>query len=118
MSAGIIFNDFCKLTKKYILGAIKVKGGANRAHGSVARQLSKLKVPTTHGGGGAAYSPSAHSEGYCSCSVCCMCLFALICCLTHWNHKREIPMDSSQYRNHLIFCVQILLKMLSSKVMA
>ena len=46
----------------------------------------------------------ARSEGYCSCHVCvCMCVSALICRLTHWNHKREIPTDSSQYRNHFIF---------------
>ena len=30
-------------------------------------------------------------------------LFALICHLTHWNHKREIPTASSQYRNHFKF---------------
>ena len=29
----------------------------------------------------------ACSEGYCSCH------------LTHWNHKKEIPTDSSQYGN-------------------
>ena len=28
-----------------------------------------------------------------------VCVFALICRLTHWNHKREIPTDSSQYGN-------------------
>ena len=40
----------------------------------------------------------ACSEGYCSCPVCvyvCVCVSALICRLTHWNHKREIPTDSS-----------------------
>ena len=26
-----------------------------------------------------------------------VCVSALICRLTHWNHKREIPTDSSQY---------------------
>ena len=30
-----------------------------------------------------------------------LCVFALICHLTHWNHKREIPTDSSQYGNDL-----------------
>ena len=33
------------------------------------------------------------------------------------NHKREIPTDSSQYRNHFQF-LPIFLKMLCSKVMA
>ena len=28
-----------------------------------------------------------------------LCVFALICCLTHWNHKSEIPTDLSQYGN-------------------
>ena len=28
---------------------------------------------------------------------------ALICCLTHWNHKREIPTDSSHTRTVLNF---------------
>ena len=32
-----------------------------------------------------------------------VCVFALIFCLTHRNHKREIPMDSSQYGNHFNF---------------
>ena len=43
----------------------------------------------------------ACSEGYCSCPVCvCM---SKICCLTHLNHKREIPTDSLQYGNHFKF---------------
>ena len=29
----------------------------------------------------------------------CVCVFALICRFTHLNHKREVPTDSSQYRN-------------------
>ena len=28
-----------------------------------------------------------------------VCVFVLICHLTHWNHKRVIPTDSSQYGN-------------------
>ena len=45
----------------------------------------------------------AHSEGYCSCLVCmCVGVSTLICRLTHWNHKRDIPTDSLQYRNHFI----------------
>ena len=28
-----------------------------------------------------------------------VCVFALICRLTHWNHKSEVPKDSSQYGN-------------------
>ena len=49
------------------------------------------------------------SEGYCSCPVCVcmyvyMCVSALICRHTHWNHKRKIPTDSSQYRNHFKCC--------------
>ena len=36
--------------------------------------------------------------------VCmCVCVFALICRLTHWNHKRGIPMASSQYGNYFLF---------------
>ena len=46
-----------------------------------------------------------------------VCVSTLICCLTHWNHKREIPMDSLQYSNHFQF-LPISLKMLRSKVMA
>ena len=38
--------------------------------------------------------------GLCVCMCVYVCVFALICCLTHWNHKREIPTDSSQHRNH------------------
>ena len=34
-------------------------------------------------------------RGYCSCPLC---VFALICHLTYWNHKSEVPTDSSQYR--------------------
>ena len=42
----------------------------------------------------------ARSEGYFSCPVCVyVCVSALIFRLTHWNHKSEIPTDSSQYRN-------------------
>ena len=42
----------------------------------------------------------ARSNGYCSCPVCvyvcvCVCVSTLICRLTHWNHKRDIPTDSS-----------------------
>ena len=51
----------------------------------------------------------ARSEGYCSCPVCvcvcvCVCVSTVICRLTHWNHKREIPTESLQYRNHFKFC--------------
>ena len=49
-------------------------------------------IVTNHRGGG------VHSEGYCSCPVC-MCVYVLICRLTHWNYKSEGPMDSSEYRN-------------------
>ena len=43
-----------------------------------------------------------HSEGYIVLGLCVcvfVCVSALICCFTHWNHKREIPTDSSQYGN-------------------
>ena len=57
------------------------------------------------------------AEGYSSWFVgMYVCVSALICRLTHWNHKREIPTDSSQYRNH--FKLPIFLKMCRSKVMA
>ena len=39
--------------------------------------------------------------GLCACVY--VCVFTLICHLTHWNHKRELPTDSSQYRNHFKF---------------
>ena len=47
------------------------------------------------------------SEGYCSCPVLCVCMYVCMyvcvsthtCRLTHWNHKREIPTDSAQYRD-------------------
>ena len=40
---------------------------------------------------------------YCSCPVCMsVCVFALICRLTYWNHKSEVPTDSSQYWNDLV----------------
>ena len=29
-----------------------------------------------------------------------MCVFGPICHLTHWNHKRKVAMDSSQYGVH------------------
>ena len=32
-----------------------------------------------------------------------VCVFALICRLTYWNHKSKVPMDSSQYGNNLKF---------------
>ena len=45
---------------------------------------------------------------WCACAarvtVVGLCVFALICCLTHWNHKKGIPTDSSQYGNHLKCC--------------
>ena len=43
----------------------------------------------------------------------CVCVFALICHLTHWNHKREIATDSSQYGNYFLkgdFCKNISFK--------
>ena len=51
------------------------------------------------------------SKGYCSCPVCmyvcmyvCMCVVSTHTCrLTHWNHKREIPTDSVQYRDRFKF---------------
>ena len=44
------------------------------------------------------------SEGYRSCPVCMyVCVYVCVsthtCRLTHWNHKREIPTDSAQYRD-------------------
>ena len=46
-----------------------------------------------------------HSEGYCSCPVCMyVCVSTHTCRLTHWNHKREIPTDSAQYRDRFKFC--------------
>ena len=43
------------------------------------------------------------SKGYSSWFVCTyVCVSVLICRLTHWNHKREISKDSSQYKNQLI----------------
>ena len=50
------------------------------------------------------------------CVCVCVCVSALICRLTHWNHKREIPTDSSQYGND--FKKVIFVKMFCSKVMA
>ena len=38
---------------------------------------------------------------YLVCVCVCVCVSALICRLTHWIHKREIPTDSSQYRNNV-----------------
>ena len=36
--------------------------------------------------------------------VLCVCMYVCVsthtCRLTHWNHKREIPTDSAQYRDH------------------
>ena len=60
------------------------------------------------------------SEGYCSCPVflyvcmcvcmyvcmyvcVCVCVSTHTCCLTHCNHKIEIPTDSAQYRDRLKF---------------
>ena len=36
----------------------------------------------------------------------CMCVYVSThtCRLTHWNHKREIPTDSAQYRDRFKFC--------------
>ena len=50
--------------------------------------------------------------GLCVCVCVCVCVSALICRLTHWNHKREIPTDSSQYGNDFKkddFCKHVLL---------
>ena len=58
-----------------------------------------------------------------SCPACMyVCVYVYVCVsthtyrLSHWNHKREIPTDSAQYRDHFKF-VPIFLKMLRSKVM-
>ena len=48
--------------------------------------------------------------------VCVVCVFALICRLTHWNHKSEVPTDLSQYGNDLK--KEIFVKTFRSKVMA
>ena len=53
--------------------------------------------------------PCMRSEGYCSCPVCMyvcvyLCVSTHTCRLTHWNHKREIPTDSAQYKDRLKFC--------------
>ena len=52
----------------------------------------------------------------CVCMYVCMCA-THTCRLTHWNHKREIPTDSAQYRDRLKF-LPIFLNMFRSKVMA
>ena len=49
--------------------------------------------------------------------VLCVCVSIHTCRLTHWNHKREIPTDSAQYRDRFKY-LPIFLKMLRSKVMA
>ena len=37
--------------------------------------------------------------------VCmCVCVSTHTCRITHWNHKREIPTDSAQYRDRFKFC--------------
>ena len=42
--------------------------------------------------------------------VLCVCMYVHVCVstqtchLTHWNHKREIPTDSTQYRDRFKFC--------------
>ena len=57
---------------------------------------------------------SAHAQrGLCSCPAC---VFALICRLTHWNHKRDIPMGSSN--TGMILKKVIFVKTFRSKVMA
>ena len=33
-----------------------------------------------------------------------VCVSTHTCRLTHWNHKREIPTDSAQYRDRFKFC--------------
>ena len=33
----------------------------------------------------------------------CVCVSTHTCRLTHWNHKREIPTDSAQYRDRFNF---------------
>ena len=42
----------------------------------------------------------------CVCMYVCMyvCVSTHTCRLTHWNHKREMPTDSAQYRDHFKFC--------------
>ena len=42
----------------------------------------------------------------CVCMYVCMCVCVSThtCRLTHWNHKREIPTDSAQYRDRFKFC--------------
>ena len=46
----------------------------------------------------------------CVCIYVCMyvCMYVCVsthtCRLTHWNHKREIPTDSAQYRDRFKFC--------------
>ena len=40
---------------------------------------------------------------YLVCVSLCVCVSALICRLTHWNQKREIPTNSSQYGNNFNF---------------
>ena len=34
------------------------------------------------------------------CVCMCVCVSTHTCCLTHCNHKREIPTDSAQYRDN------------------
>ena len=49
------------------------------------------------------------SEGYLLCMYVCMyvcmcvCVSTYTCRLTHWNHKREIPTDSAQYKDKNAF---------------
>ena len=46
-------------------------------------------------------------------STVCVCVSAQICRLTHWNHKKEILTDSSQYGNDFKsddFCKIVLFK--------
>ena len=49
--------------------------------------------------------------------VLCVCVSTHTCRLARWNHKTDIPTDSSQYRDRFKF-LPIFLKMLRSKVMA
>ena len=40
----------------------------------------------------------------CICVCMCVCVSTHTCRLTHWNRKREIPMDSAQYWDRFKFC--------------
>ena len=37
------------------------------------------------------------------CVCMCVCVSTHTCRFTHWNHKREIPTDSAQYRDRFKF---------------